>query len=172
MGVRDINLTDSNLIYIVVCSYKDDFFIKIGRTKNLYQRIKNIQTGSPHQITNIFVVFSEFGEEIYGLESVFHKLIDQYKMKGEWYLGSEDFFMLFDSILIRVNSGSLGELVFENEDNFSYDEVEILFHTHNYSFSEIEMPIESNDLLLSTQLLKPNDICRRIQEQKGISKLN
>ncbi|MBT2764047.1 GIY-YIG nuclease family protein [Paenibacillus sp. ISL-20] len=164
--MKKINSCNSQLIYIVVCSFNKASFIKIGRTRNLYNRIKNIQTGCPHPINNIFVVFSEYGEEIYGLEKVLHKLIDKYKMKGEWYLGSEEFFDLFNSILLRINSGSLGDIVFEDEDRFSYEEVEILFHSHDYRFYEIELPIKTKGKLVSNQLLNSKDIYMKIQNHR------
>ncbi|WP_240415757.1 GIY-YIG nuclease family protein [Paenibacillus periandrae] len=161
--MKKINPSKSQLIYIVVCAYKNDFFIKIGRSSNLNKRIKNIQTGCPHPINNIFIVFSEYGEEIFGLEKILLKLIDKYKLKGEWYLGSEEFFDLFNSILVRINSGILGDLVLEDEDRFSYEEVEILFHIHNYRFYEIELPIKKKGKFVSNQLLNPIDIYMKIQ---------
>lgn len=169
-------LTDSKayLLYLIICSFKDDFFIKIGRSRNLYSRIKNIQSGCPHQIDNIFIIASEFEEEILGLEGVLHKLIDNYKLKGEWYLGVEDFFEIFNILMQRINEGKLGDYVFENEDLFSIDEVEILFHCHEYSFYELLMPIKREDIIKCKQLSNPKEIYTIIKNTSiiGNSKYN
>jgi len=147
-------------VYIIVCSYKEDLFVKIGRTRNLYNRIKNLQTGCPHEIGNLFVITSEYAyeEEIIGLEGVILKLVNRYKMKGEWYLATEEFFKIFNKLLERINTCQLSDYVFENHDLFSYDEVEILSHKHDYIIYELIMPIKPKQLVKARKILNPIEI--------------
>ncbi|KOY16789.1 GIY-YIG nuclease family protein [Paenibacillus xylanivorans] len=153
------------ILYIIICSYNEDSFVKIGRTRNIYNRIKNIQTGCPHEISNIFVITSEFEyeEEIIGLEGVIHKLIDKYQMKGEWYLATEEFFQIFSKLLERINNSDLSDYVFEDEELFSLDEVEILFHSHNYIIYELIMPIKPNQIVKGRKILDSIEIYTSIK---------
>jgi hypothetical protein len=66
----------------------------------------------------------------------------------------------------RINEGKLGDYVFENEDLFSIDEVEILFHSHNYSFYKLEIPLNSKNLVESERLLNPKEIHASIKNTK------
>jgi len=59
------------------------YFIKIGKSKNLEDRIKNIQTGCPHKIEKVFTISSEFDEEINGIEQYVHYRPRDYNLNGE-----------------------------------------------------------------------------------------
>lgn len=162
--MKNLIAPNTFILYIITCTFKEDLFLKIGRTRTLYSRFKNIQTGCPHEIKNIFVITSEFDyeEEIIGLEGVIHKLIKKYQMKGEWYLGTEDFFLIFNKLLDRINKGKLSDYVFENENLFSLNEIEILFHTHNYIISELTMPLKPRRLITSREFKNPIEIYTNI----------
>lgn len=81
-------------VYLIACEFKNDILLKIGKTRCIQNRLKAIQTNCPHKISNIFIITSEYEEDIIGLEKLVHKLLFNHscKLNGEWYLGTKEFF--------------------------------------------------------------------------------
>jgi len=68
-------------VYII--SIKDSDLFKIGLTKNIEQRLKQLQTGNPFEFRLIeFFPTSKFKE----LEKTLHKKYKKNKYKNEWYI--------------------------------------------------------------------------------------
>lgn len=126
-------------LYLITCNYSKTQFIKIGKSKSLESRIKNIQTGCPHKISKVFVISSEFGEEINGIEKYIHYKFKLYKLNGEWYIASADFINAFIAEMERVNSGKITwDEINEIQNEINFDSLEILLHHHEYVFTEVQ----------------------------------
>ena len=115
------------------------WFMKIDKSKNLEDRIKNIQTGCPHKIEKVFTLSSEFDEEINGVEQYIHYRFRNYHFNGEWYIASKDFLKLFIAEFQKINKG---EFTWQEIDNIAceihFDSLEILLHRHVYVFTEVK----------------------------------
>lgn len=81
---------------------------KIGVTKNVEQRIKQLQTGNDTQIILVDKFLSEFP---FKLESVLHRKYDINNVNGEWYYLSNEDVKNFqnDCLLIENNFKCLKE---------------------------------------------------------------
>ncbi len=66
---------------------------KIGYSTNVKKRIKTLQTSYPHQLTIISAIH---GDKL--LEEQLHNLFSQYRLKGEWFILSEDIAEYFQDI--------------------------------------------------------------------------
>jgi len=126
-------------LYIITCRFINICFMKIGKSKNLEDRIKNIQTGCPHKIEKVFTISSEFDEEINGVEHYIHYRFRQYNLNGEWYIASNDFLKLFVAEFKKINKGEftwneINSIVHE----IHFDSLEILLHRHEYVFTEVK----------------------------------
>ena len=131
-------------LYFIVCEFKEHKFIKIGKSKNLYNRIHNIRTGCPHEVTHIFTIKSEFEEEIIGLEKLIHRLLVDSNLRGEWYLYTESFVKDITYIMELINSSEILNIDYEFLEVVSFEEVEILLHSHEFCFSNIKLPLGKN----------------------------
>ena len=122
-----------------MCKYNKSYFMKIGKTKCLESRIKNIQNGCPHKINDVFIITSEYEEEIIGLEHYIHYSLKKYKMTGEWYSVTPNFVCMFCTELSRINSN---DFTFDEIEIISevikFESLEILLHNHEYTFLEVK----------------------------------
>ena len=67
-------------MFIYLIQNKETGHFKIGRTKNINKRIKQLQTGSSGEL----VLVDKF--EIYSkLESYLHNIYSAYNISGEWF---------------------------------------------------------------------------------------
>jgi hypothetical protein len=67
-------------LYIIQSDKTGD--LKIGRSKNPQQRLKQLQTGAPHKLKLLVIV-----ENKGGLEKQLHRRLSKYKNRknGEWF---------------------------------------------------------------------------------------
>lgn len=88
---------------------------KIGISKNPERRLKNIQTGHPHKL-QILELRETDSKRTKLLESVIHKHLDQYRMKGEWFnISLEQAILHLDFALIRYEDDPLLEHLVKNK---------------------------------------------------------
>jgi len=126
-------------LYIITCRFMNTCFMKIGKSKNLEHRIKNIQTGCPHKIEKIFIISSEFDEEINGVEQYVHYRFRDYNLTGEWYIASNDFLKFFIAEFQKINQGAFTwEEINSVVDEIHFNSLEILLHRHKYIFTEVK----------------------------------
>lgn len=139
---QELVLSKEIYVYLIVCSDDKHTYVKIGKTINLYQRIKNLQTGSPLEYTNIFVIDSLYEEEVLGLEILFHSHLPE-KIRGEWYLGSDYF---FDSLLRLIQKINDCEFTAEEidllPDHNTGPSLEIMLHGHSFEFNQVTLPLK------------------------------
>jgi hypothetical protein len=55
---------------------------KIGRTKNLANRLRAIQTGSPYPIV---LLYAEYTESASTIEAEIHQFFKEQRLMGEWF---------------------------------------------------------------------------------------
>ena len=102
----------SSYIYIIG-SDKPPY--KIGISKNPELRLKNIQTGHPHRL-QILELRETDSKRTKLLESVIHKHLDQYRMKGEWFnIPLNEAILHVDFALIRYEDDPLLEHLVKNK---------------------------------------------------------
>lgn len=70
-------------LYIFKGDWKDTSFIKVGVAKNPSQRLKQVQTGCPVTLKNIFS--SSKTQHAFKIESEIHSIFAKYKTQGEWF---------------------------------------------------------------------------------------
>ena len=138
MNINNSNTESKYFLYIIMCNFKDFHFMKIGRTKCLESRIKNIQTGCPHRINDVFIIISDYEEEIIRLEFYLHYFLRKHKMNNEWYLVTTDLICIFCNELSKINNNefTFDEIDFISEE-INFDSIEILLHNHEYMFFEV-----------------------------------
>ena len=68
-------------VYII----KADTFVKIGYSKNPEKRLKEMQTGSPHDLKLIAKFPYETKESAAAKEKEFHLLFSAWHHRGEWF---------------------------------------------------------------------------------------
>lgn len=125
-------------VYLISCNTGSSRPVKIGRTSNLARRLSNIQTGCPYKLTHVFTITSMYHEEVDGLERLLHQLLPA-RLRGEWYDGSEAFFLALHRLLEKINSG---RFTFEEIEAVSgMNEAEIMLHRHKFHFAQIDLPI-------------------------------
>lgn len=72
--------------YVYILKTSDNIY-KIGVTKDVDKRIKQLQTGSTEKITLVDKFLSEYP---FKLESYFHYKYKDNKVNGEWFYLSEE----------------------------------------------------------------------------------
>lgn len=88
---------------------------KIGISKNPKKRLRNIQTGHPHKL-EILELRETDSKRTKLLESVIHKHLDRYRMKGEWFdISLEEARLHLDFALIRYEDEPLLEHLVKNK---------------------------------------------------------
>lgn len=60
---------------------------KIGVTDNLEKRIKQLQTGSPEEITVVNYFEYELPKQAFKIEKILHKKFKKHQTQGEWFKG-------------------------------------------------------------------------------------
>lgn len=126
-------------VYLISCNAGSSRPVKIGRTNNLRRRLSNIQTGCPYTFTHAFTITSTYHEEVVGLERLLHLLLPA-RLRGEWYDGSETFFLALHQLLGKINSG--GFTFEEIEAASGMEEAEIMLHPHKFHFAQIDLPLQ------------------------------
>lgn len=125
-------------VYLISCNTGSSRPVKIGKTNNLARRLSNVQTGCPYKFTHVFTITSMYHEEVVGLEKLLHQLLPA-RLRGEWYDGSEAFFLALHGLLEKINSG---RFTFEEIEAVSgMDEAEIMLHRHEFHFARIDLPL-------------------------------
>ena len=74
------NLVNKRDGYIYVIGNKEYKLCKIGFSKNVFKRIKSIQTGCPFELEIFCVVYGD-----YVMEKKLHRKYQNLKMNGEWF---------------------------------------------------------------------------------------
>ncbi|WP_375493795.1 GIY-YIG nuclease family protein [uncultured Nostoc sp.] len=88
-GNRSLSLDGENLattahfVYFILNS--DSKAIKIGRAKNLEQRIRSLQTSSPAHLKLIKSVQVDGAEKAIELEQALHRQFQAIRLAGEWF---------------------------------------------------------------------------------------
>lgn len=77
-------------VYIITC---EDFkYSKIGMTKNIKQRISNLQSGCPFDL-HLFLTIRTNQPRV--VEAYLHNVLSMFRIRGEWYsLKDEQFLFL------------------------------------------------------------------------------
>lgn len=75
-------LTISSIYFIL---NEDSQAIKIGRTKNLEQRIQALQTSSPNPLKLLKSIQLSSEQEADELEQLLHERFGDFRMEGEWF---------------------------------------------------------------------------------------
>lgn len=130
-------------VYLISCNAGSSRPVKIGKTNNLARRLPNIQTGCPYKFTHVFAITSMYHEEVIGLEKLLHQLLPvPARLRGEWYDGSEAFFLALHRLLEKINSG---RFTFDEIEAASSMEVaEIMLHHHKFDFAQIDLPLRKH----------------------------
>lgn len=79
-------MEETNYVYILRSGNTNNF--KIGVSKNIENRIKQLQTGNPYKITVYHYFEAPTRENAFNCEHWLHKFFDGHKtelMRGEWY---------------------------------------------------------------------------------------
>lgn len=61
--------------------------IKIGKAKNVNQRLEHLQIGNPVQLRILATVPCTSEKEAYSLEKKFQRMFVKQHLRGEWYSG-------------------------------------------------------------------------------------
>jgi hypothetical protein len=72
----------SDLPYVYVLATEDFKFIKIGTTKSIKQRIRNIQSGCPFPLNFWTCIRTPKAKEV---EKYLHSAYSKYRTNGEWF---------------------------------------------------------------------------------------
>ena len=74
-------MTTEGYVYLIQCV--DTTYYKIGITRqNVEDRVKALQTGSPHELKLVMMFLSKNAEEA---EAWVHKALAQHRRRGEWF---------------------------------------------------------------------------------------
>lgn len=79
-------MEETNYVYILRSGKSNNF--KIGVAKNIENRIKQLQTGSPYRLTTYHYFEAPTRALAFNCEHILHKFFDGHKTKlmcGEWY---------------------------------------------------------------------------------------
>lgn len=78
---------DGTGVYIIR-GFRDDM-IKVGKTRNLANRLNGLQQATPHRLKVLF--FEEYGARAAEIEKAAHRLLWPWRAHGEWFRVSEVF---------------------------------------------------------------------------------
>jgi hypothetical protein len=59
--------------------------VKIGATKNPFERVRNLQTGSPDRLNLVATIEFPSLHHAYAAEQKLHKRFSKYRVHGEWF---------------------------------------------------------------------------------------
>lgn len=106
-------MNETNYVYILRSGNSQNF--KIGVSKNIIDRIKQLQTGSPYKISLYHCFEATARKQAFECEHSLHKYFSKNKTKlmwGEWYrLTRKDLEILLQCDYIDEVKEILGELV-------------------------------------------------------------
>lgn len=81
-------ITYSNVyVYFIT----DGQYVKIGKAKNVKERIKELQSGNGRKLSVLFTIqapnicYSPNDNLAYAIESFLHKTFKDYRLQGEWF---------------------------------------------------------------------------------------
>ena len=134
---------DNHDVYLIACCSETTVYVKIGLTSSIQRRLSNVQTGCPHVITDAFIILSEYREEVEGLEKLLHIILAPQCLRAEWYVGTNDFFLVLEAVLGRVNAGGFSYEEIEELPDFTGPELEIMMHGHDFEFRRVSLPLRS-----------------------------
>ena len=63
----------------------DSNALKIGKAKDVYKRMKSLQTGTPAYLKLIKVIDAKAGKETKEIEQSLHKQFEHLRLLGEWF---------------------------------------------------------------------------------------
>lgn len=76
-------------------------FTKIGTARNVQDRMKSLQTGSP---TQLYLMASFFTDSPRQLEKEIHRMLNCYLVGGEWFdIQKDDLVFIFSTICKLIN---------------------------------------------------------------------
>lgn len=75
-----------DFLYIVSCETNNKKLFKIGVTKELDSRIKNLKTANPFDLQ---LEYYDEIEDAYKIEKILHKFFSKNKLEGEWFFDLE-----------------------------------------------------------------------------------
>ena len=67
-------------VYVLACN--DFKYLKIGMTKNLKQRMSNLQSGCPFDLFLFLTIRTNQPREV---ETYLHNELSRFRVRGEWY---------------------------------------------------------------------------------------
>lgn len=73
----------TEFIYFII--NPDSQAIKIGKAKNVFKRLKDLQTGSPAELKLLKIIDVRAGKEAREREEQFHQKFQHLRLIGEWF---------------------------------------------------------------------------------------
>lgn len=87
---------------------------------------------------------SEYRLVINGFEKLLNRMLSEKRQNGEWFICDAQFLISFRKLLSMIGEGKLLDDNYEFLDDVSFDEMEILLHSHELKFSSVSLPIKSD----------------------------
>lgn len=85
-GTKSPNRFDIKSVPVVYFIGANDIkMVKIGKSKNVEQRIKDLQLASPVALSLLLLIPYESEEDAYKAEREFHHTFNEYRTVGEWF---------------------------------------------------------------------------------------
>jgi transcriptional regulator with XRE-family HTH domain len=85
-GTKSPNRFDVKSVPVVYFIGANDIkMVKIGKSKNVEQRIKDLQLASPVALSLLLLIPYESEEDAYKAEREFHNIFNEYRASGEWF---------------------------------------------------------------------------------------
>lgn len=85
--------------------------IKIGITTDIQQRVKQLCRCKPSNLLCVYIS-NPFSDKTYIREKIIHKLLEQYKIKGEWFCCS------LEKVIQIINDVCDGGVLIEKDSFF------------------------------------------------------
>ena len=96
------------MLYLIKQEGKEQNYLKIGYTKDINDRLKAYNTHN----ANFELIESFEGEK--DIEAYAHKILTQFKYKGEWYIENNDIYLIWElckhESRLRINERKLEKL--------------------------------------------------------------
>lgn len=92
-GGKTISLDGDNLAtteYIYFIHSEESNAVKIGRAKDVDQRLKSLQTAHPHRLKVIKTFKVKGGKAAQELENILHQKFDDIRLSGEWFKAEQE----------------------------------------------------------------------------------
>lgn len=134
-----------------------DKYIKIGITKNIKSRIKQVQTGCPTKIHTVSFSIAKTREVALLVEKKIHELLDDYNTFGKWFYHIKSNLYKKTSRILSDNNCSIIKLLYEIE-NIEEDISESIV-------DKIER-VSQEDTTFSEKIQKLSRLYNKIQDSK------